>query len=454
VSNPPGDGFVGLDPVEVDGALHALRLAAARSEDIADIAAAAFLLSELTGSSVHDLRGLATSLRRTATIVESRAIAAATYRVAVSSASAPPAPAPRPMLGPPAPAWVTLTPAQLRNYYEAKAFAAAGINPAHWDPTKGVDKNRTTIEAVYEYYAALYRRRPDQLWWTGMASLIGASFYGGFQDLANAKEFAKWTRRVATLPGASPILAPLTVLSAHALARELAFFETEFLQMQKEIFLDMATAHEAYLDGGLPAIQKLYASDPYNYAAQTIQAWRDIDSGRRTGNQDLIAKGNKALLRREQRFVINDNYEAMYDRNPSGAAITYLMTMIGSASVPGAKGYAEVFPIRAGVDVRAGTPRSVFGVPLPNVSEGGTISLDTPLPNGNIADFDDRWALIETDTLPVYVALARNNPTAVLNVLRTPIGVRAERYRMIDSLKSVVTNWDVDVEVTVRAGFG
>ena len=32
----------------------------------------------------------------------------------------------------------------------------AGIDLDHWDPSKGADVNRATIEAVYRYYGDVY----------------------------------------------------------------------------------------------------------------------------------------------------------------------------------------------------------------------------------------------------------------------------------------------------------
>ena len=184
----------------------------------------------------------------------------------------------------------------------------------------GVDANRDIIEAVYGYYADLYLDNPGMLW-AGMAALMGPSFYGGFQDLDTFADLADDAGRLlqaaslfpTTLlpPGVEGSLEQLAALGAEDLEREFRFFEQTFLSMQREIFLDQGTAHEAYLDGGMFAIEALFADDPWGYGPQTIDAWQQIDDGLTTGNFDQVAAGNRALLLREQRRVIDDDYARM-----------------------------------------------------------------------------------------------------------------------------------------------
>ena len=70
---------------------------------------------------------------------------------------------------------------ELRSHWLGRAFQAAGIDPTHWDPDRGVDVNRRTIERVYAYYGQLYLRHA-RLEWAGMANLVGPSFYAGFLE--------------------------------------------------------------------------------------------------------------------------------------------------------------------------------------------------------------------------------------------------------------------------------
>ncbi len=360
---------------------------------------------------------------------------------------------------------------ELQQLFSLRAMHRAGIDPQLWDPSLGLAHNANTIEAAYEYYADMYRNDPERFWWSGMAALIGPSFYGGFQDLSTFSSLLDGAADVAggplgfILPG-SIASKQLAALGSREMADELEWYQRQLLFMQQEIFLDMATAHEAYLDGGIDTIERLYAIDRYDYRAETIGAWRQIDEGWRTGDQELIATGNQTLLRREQELVIADDYIRMHERPVTGAAVTFLMTAVGAPSVPGARTYAEVFPATLEMSQYVGTPRHVpeppgLGwlpdVPLPHVGAEGTIFVETPLPDGNIANFDDRWALIEADTLPVYVDLAANHPDAILRVLETPIGERAEDYtfvnRLDDLIDDAVTNWGVGLDLDLVIGW-
>lgn len=347
---------------------------------------------------------------------------------------------------------------ELRQLYTMRALHKAGIDPFTWRPEAGVGANTANIEAVYQYYAATYEGDPDTLWWSGMAAMIGASFYGGFQDLADTQGMATLIGRLAdagsNIPGFPGDFSRLSALSADELATELRFFSTTLLAMQKEIFLDMGPAHEAYLDGGADMIARLYADDPYGYGPQTIAAWQQIEQGGLTGNDDLIAEGNKTLLYREQFRVIRDDYDHMRDRPISGPSMTYLMTLAGAPSIPGARTFAEVYPLEIGSSVGAGTPRSVFGVPLPNVSCEAGVHVGTPLPSVNVSSVGSRWALIEDDTLPVYVDLARNHPDQVSEILDTPIGERAEDYRIIHRVDDIISSWQLDADAGCSLGLG
>lgn len=61
--------------------------------------------------------------------------------------------------------------------------------------------------------------------------------------------------------------------------------------------------------------------------------------------------------------------------------------------MPRAQSFPQRYPLR--VDAR-----------LPPIA----ISARTPLADGNIALFADRWKLIDTDTLPAYLAFIRDYP--------------------------------------------
>jgi hypothetical protein len=351
----------------------------------------------------------------------------------------------------------------LRELYEHRAFANADIDPAEWIPELGLDHNRAIVEAVYEYYGELYREHPDRLWWSGMAALIGPSFYGGFQDLETFSDLLDAVSAVAGSPIGGTVPGAIVVdLSGPELSEELRWYQQQLLQMQHEIFLDMAPVHEAYLAGGIEHVERMLHDDPYGYGQQTIGAWRQIDTGWRTDDPDLIAAGNRQLLLREQRYVIDNDYNTMRQRPLTGEAVTYGMTLIGAPSVPGARTYPEVFPLEVEVGATVSTPDRLpllvtpFGgvsVDVPQIEVGAGTTITTPLPDGNISVFWDRWDLIELDTLPVYVELARDHPEVILGELDRPVGERSDEFRIDERLDDIVRHllleWDVDVEVRI-----
>src|SRR5262249_33588522 len=151
--------------------------------------------------------------------------------------------------------------------------------PSLWQPSSGVDLNRQTIGRVYDYYGRLYLQHP-RLQWSGMADLIGPSFYSGFLDIASLPG------RVRRLRARLRSLAPCGLRRLprrsredqrveYRLSGELGFFETTFVTMQRKIFEDQALMHEAYLGGGLQAIQALDLAGIID--SSTARAWEQID---------------------------------------------------------------------------------------------------------------------------------------------------------------------------------
>jgi hypothetical protein len=314
------------------------------------------------------------------------------------------------------------TPHELKEAWLSRALERAGIDRNRWDPQRGVDENRPTIEAVYDYYGRLFLEHPH-LEWAGMASTIGPAFYAGFRDLGVLPDALR--RAVIALLGrASRRLAT-------RVAGDLGFYETTFLRMQKKIFEDQAPMHEAYLAGGVAEIEKLYRARIIDIA--TLEAWREIEAGWREADAASIERGNRMLLFREQRDIIDRFYVRMLQHDsPEGSVFTYLLTLAGAPSVPGADSYPERYPL-------------TFVARLPRAA----ISVCTPLADGNIAVFANRWKLIDDDTLPDYLALVRDHADEARAIVATPIGRRVGRYRLIARAGSLIagalTRWHVEV---------
>ncbi len=336
----------------------------------------------------------------------------------------------------------------LSEYWRHRAAEEAGIDLSTWDPSLGADANRATIIKVYEYYARLYVDDPD-LQWAGMANMIGPSFAAGFFDLA---QFRRLGESVGDLP--APLrdaLPPGVDQLADLSAEELRYFETTFLGMQQQIFFDQGSMHQAYVDGGIAAIEEMHAAGLVDDSI--LQGWRDVESG----IPSRVAEGNEVFLRREQEDIIDDEYREMYDRSPTGPAMTWAMTLIGAPSIPHARGYPDVFPVTVEFETpgpeNVGTPRSIFGQEIPSVSldnpTQGHVEIETPFPDGNIAHFDDRWALIEEDTLPRFQELLANDPDRARDLIGSSVEDRIGDYRTterIDDIVEQMLDWDVDVD--------
>lgn len=255
-----------------------------------------------------------------------------------------------------------------------------------------------------------------------MANLIGPSFYAGFLDVgiipdAERALISAFDRGIAGGRRAARTLVRRNSVADVVAVEGWGFFETTFLTMQRKIFEDQALMHEAYLGGGLDAIGSLASAGIIDSA--TAQAWKQIDAD----DPPAIREGNRTLLYREQHDIIDRFYANMraYDP-PQGQAFTYLLTMAGSPAVPEAKGYAAVFPLT----IDAATP-------------GGSLAVRTPLPNGNIAVFADRWSLIERDTLPAFERFITDSPAKALALISTPIDTRARRFRTLQRLGAIAT---------------
>jgi uncharacterized protein YukE len=337
----------------------------------------------------------------------------------------------------------------VNEHWTRQAAQDAGIDYLAWDPSLGAEANRENIEAVYEYYAKLYLENPD-LQWAGMAAMIGPSFAAGFLDLALFRDIAQGFEVGGEVLQHLPNGLPAGVLMEQAGAltdADLRFYETSFLAMQQEIFRDQASMHAAYEHGGMAEIDRMYESGAIDEKA--YDAWADIASG----DPERVTEGNTEMLRREQQEIIADDYDNMRNHPVTGEAMTYLMTVVGEASIPGAGTFADYNPLSVSVE----TP-GIQGVDIPFTDVSidnplqGSVTVTTPLPDGNIADTGQRWDYITADTLPAYQELLRNDPDQVREILGSDVSDRIAEYRLtnVDRLGRIAddlaTNWDVDVD--------
>ena len=333
----------------------------------------------------------------------------------------------------------------LQQYYVTKAAEKAGIDMSDWDPSKGAEGLRDIIEKVYTYYGQLYLDNPN-LKWAGMANMIGPSFAAGFFDLNLFRNIAdKAAGPLDDLPDEVRDSLPHPISDIGKLSdltqEDLNFYETTFLQMQKDIFIDQAAMHEAYLEGGVDAIEEMRDAGLFDNGDpdQTVESWQQIDGGITTGDNDLINQGNKGLLYREQHDIIDDAYQQMYDHDPTGPVVTYLMGVVGDPSIPDAQTLGEVDPLTFTGGADPWGPGKI------------DVTVETPLPAGNIADFDTRWNLIEEDTLDKYLAVVDGDPDRAEEIIGSSVHDRIEEDRIYWRIDDIVDdfkyNWDIDIDV-------
>lgn len=340
----------------------------------------------------------------------------------------------------------------LDQYWVATAAQHAGIDLNEWDPQAGTGPNLGNIQAVYTYYGNLFLNHPE-LQWAGMANMIGPSFAGGFMDIDMFRRMAQdFATKVNGLPAAvREALPPQLQLLASAgglmTAAELQYFESKFLAMQKHIFFDQAAAHEAYLAG--PPNNKTAYIDEMQKAGlfpgdvppgKTADAWHVIANPHST--QQQIMNANATLLYREQNVVIKDQYNQMYNHDgPVGKVFTYLMTTVGSASIPGTHTPGEYRPIVIDGHV---------SIPVIVGKETVGVHVVTPLPDFNITNAQDRWDYVTHDTLPAYQKLLQQDPQLARQIIATPVQDRIAQQRLSARWPTIADDllykdWDINV---------
>jgi hypothetical protein len=178
----------------------------------------------------------------------------------------------------------------LKAFYTNAAFLKAfpAGRPA-WRPEDGFDANRPILLQLYSYYRTLHLLRPEQFLWAGLGRMAGGAVLGGLQN--------------PVLDDTSSIVRVM-------------------LRIGKDIFLDLAWLHEAFLDNPAQAIQLAHAHDQHimtadyshgeppsavnrGHAESYGAAWEKIDSG----DPGQIAEGNRMLLANEQWSIIQPHYD-------------------------------------------------------------------------------------------------------------------------------------------------
>ncbi|AGP30416.1 hypothetical protein [Corynebacterium terpenotabidum] len=322
---------------------------------------------------------------------------------------------------------LTGTAADLHATWLRRVTDSAGIDLDAWTPRAGVAANTTNLERSYDRYLA-FQLDHRELQWAGMGGLSGADFGGGLLDMdvmatvyringvqPLAQQIVAGVRDAAGQEAVNQLPSGLRALAnaPELTPDDLDYVIGEILVMQKAIFCDLMPMHQAYVDGGLPALQEM--ADAGVFPSTVMDAWRDIASG----DPERIAAGNATLLRREQLTVIGDRWDAVRNyRDGLGEAMTYASTMVGSPSVGGVEPMRSWRPIK-------------FTQQLP----GGTEALVTvPLPAWDWSQFDERWEYITDQLLPGYTAQVTNDWEGLTTQLTTPMVWQMQTHRPLANL--------------------
>ena len=220
---------------------------------------------------------------------------------------------------------------------------------------------RTTVfkrnEAITAAYAEMYLRNPQVYKWAGMAALTSATVGRGMYIMRGLRQ-----ARLGSVVG--------------LFGDEVAETFRNLGIGNRAVFTDIYWQHMAYEQGGLAEIERIFRAGQLDRRA--LRGWRQIDAGRRTGDQELIWAGNTELLHFEQKHVLQLQ---VYDRNQA-------LWREVSAWIPSPiPGHRETFADFA--------------------------------PDGNIGAFAERWRWITDSMLPRWRELSETQPARVKRLLQS-----------------------------------
>jgi hypothetical protein len=212
-------------------------------------------------------------------------------------------------------------------------------------------------EAITAAYAEMYLRNPRIYKWAGMAALTSATVGRGMYIMRGLRQ-----TRLGSVVG--------------LFGGEVAETFRNLGIGNRAVFTDIYWQHMAYEEGGLAEIEGIFRAGQLDRRA--LRGWRQIDAGRRAGDQELVWAGNTELLHFEQKHVLQPQ---VYDRNQS-------LWREVSAWIPSPiPGHHEIFADFA--------------------------------PGGNIGAFAERWRWITDSMLPRWRELSDTQPARAKRMLQS-----------------------------------
>lgn len=328
--------------------------------------------------------------------------------------------------------------ALLQQFWLTTATRKAGLDLNAWDPNLGLAANRHNLANTFAYYERLQLENPNFLW-TGQGGMAGPSFAAGIMDVdlgrvvldvraaRDAIAAIVGTLDAAAAPATSHLpddLRAVLAVGAVITAEDVAHFQTQVIAMSKHIFMDLIPQHEAFLAGGMAAIDEYRDAGLVDEAA--YRAWQNLA----TGERDKVVAGNLDLLHREQYRSIGDQWDSARNyRGAVGRALTYLSTVAADPAIPGVVPPREANPLVLTAGHLTGTDAA-----------GPQWRLQTPLPAFNWSDRDARWQYITEQMVPKYLALKETRPDLWRATLSKPMPQQIDDQRALSRLPQMLTS--------------
>ena len=253
------------------------------------------------------------------------------------------------------------------------ALAEERIRPAEEGSAPGklaLDRNKIINKA----YAELYLENPEVFKWAGLAAFASASI-GEKMELLAAGNLL----RVPALVVSEKVANSLNLLSS-----TLDLTYNMIGRGNKAIYDDIYWQHLAYRDGGLTEMAALFEEG--SLPPELYLAWRMIDQGWQTGDEEMIWGGNTLLLKYEQKEIIQPVlYDGMLNQ-PLWKAVSKLHDLLGV----------------------------LIASPVPEELQ----SFRDCVPGGNLGNYEDRWKWCVEKIMPAWQSYEARQPWKVRELLQ------------------------------------
>jgi hypothetical protein len=251
-----------------------------------------------------------------------------------------------------------------RKQWQDAVLKKAGITWAQLDQYEDFTlPNQEIMAHIYGYYAQVFQTDPARFKWAGMAKLAGGSVWGALKDTVKGR---------IIVPGVGA-------------DRTSKLLEGYLLAINKDIFLDLAWQHEAYIQKGIAEMRCLAKTGGLDPTG--LQAWEKIDhdASADASPDDVAAvnSGNEMLLRHEQQQIAQPGWLKIKDLGIRGP-IAYL----SKSPIPSGKQFLEF------------------------VNEG------------RLDNFPERWQWIEKDMYPKWIAMDQQMQLKFVNMSLEDLAAR------------------------------